>query len=60
MSWEMFVSLLYKKLKMGIKRRRVSIVGVQLWNNVKEDVRMVNSFLVFKMIIYKTIFECYK
>jgi len=46
MIWEIFVSLLYK-------RRCISIVGVQLWNNVKLDIKMVNSFLVFKRIIYK-------
>jgi len=36
-----------------IERRCVSAVGVQLWNNVEMDVRMVNSFLVFKGINYK-------
>jgi len=44
-----------QKAKKGMKRRRISIVGVQLWNNIKMDIRMVNS-LVFKRIIYKTIF----
>jgi len=41
-----------QKAKKGIKRRCISSVGVQLWNNVKMDVRMVESFLVFKRIIY--------
>jgi len=31
----------------------------ELWN-VKMDVRMVNSFLVFKRIIHKTMYEGYK
>jgi len=46
-----------QKAKKGIKRRCISVVGVQFWNNVEMDVRMVNSFLVFKGIIYKTILE---
>jgi len=41
-----------QKAKKGIERRCISIVGVQLWNNVKMDIRIVNSFLVFKRIIY--------
>jgi len=40
-----------QKAKRGIKRRCISIVGFQLWNNVKMDIRMVNSFWVFKTII---------
>jgi len=49
-----------QKAKKGIKRRCISIVGVQLWNNVEMDMRMINTFLVFKGIIYKTILEGYK
>jgi len=49
-----------QKANKGIKRRCISIVGVQLWNNVKMDVSMVNSFLLFKGMIYKTIIESYK
>jgi len=37
-----------QKAKKGIRRRCISVVGVQLWNNVEMGVRMVNSFLVFK------------
>jgi len=40
-----------------IKRRCISVVGVQLWNNVEIEVRMVNSLLFFKGIIYKKIIE---
>jgi len=49
-----------QKAKKGIQTRCISVVGVQLWNNVEMDVRMVNSFLVFKGIIYKIILESYK
>jgi len=57
---EMFISSHYKRLKKGITSICISVVGFQLWNNVEMDVRMVNSFLVFKGIIYKTILESYK
>jgi len=49
----MRVMFTVQKAKKGIKRRFISIVGVQLWNNVKMDVRMVNLFCVFKRFIYK-------
>jgi len=42
-----------QKAKKGIKRRRVSIVGVQLWNNVKMDVRMVDWFWFSKGLFIK-------
>jgi len=44
-----------QKAKKGIKRRCISLVGVQLWNNVKMDIRMVNSFLLFKRNISSVI-----
>jgi len=53
----MFVKFTAQKAKKGIKRRCISVVGVQLWNNVEIEVRMVNSIWVFKGIIYKTILE---
>jgi len=49
-----------QKTKKGIKRRCISIVGVQLWNNVKNGCKDGQLILVFKRIIYKTIFEGYK
>jgi len=45
-----------QKTKKEIKRRCISIVGVQLWNIVKMDIRMGNSFLVFKRIIKKNMY----
>jgi len=53
MIWEMFCKFTVQKAKKGIQRRCISVVGIQLWNNVEMDVRLVNSFLVFKGIIYK-------
>jgi len=55
-----FVQVWVQRDEKRIKGRCISIVGVQLRNNVKMDNRMVNSFLVFKGIIYKTILESYK
>jgi len=40
--------------------RRVFTAGVLIMYGVEMDVRLVNSFLVFKGIIYKTILESYK
>jgi len=48
-----------QKAKKGMKRRYISIVGVHLCN-IKMYLRMVNSFLVFKRIIYESFLESYK
>jgi len=55
MIWDVY-KFTVQKAKKGIKRC-ISVIGVQLWNNVEMDVRMVNSFLVFKGIICETILE---
>jgi len=49
-----------QKAKKGIKRRCISVVGVQFWNNCEMDVRMVNSFLVFTGFLKKSFIESYK
>jgi len=46
--------------KFTVQKAKKGIVGVQSWNNIKMDTRMVNSFMVFKRIIYKTICEGYR
>jgi len=50
----------YPSRKLEQDPESIISVVVELWNNVEMDARMVNSFLVFKGIIYKTILESYK
>ncbi len=54
------VKFTVQKAKKEIKRRCISVVGVKLWNNADENIRICNSLLVFKKMVYYCIFEGYK
>lgn len=54
-----FYSKTKSKTKKETKRRCFSVVGVKLWNNVFIKIKMWNSCVVFKIMLYKYIFEAY-
>lgn len=49
-----------QKAKKGMKRRCVSIIGVKFWNDANINLKTCHSFLVFKKMVCKAIFEAYK
>ncbi len=55
MNCKVYVNL--QKAKKVIKRRCISIVGVKLWNEANANLKMCNSFLVFKRMFCKAIFD---
>jgi len=54
--YKRFISMLIPTGVRNVEGKRIKEDVAQLWNNVKMDIRMVNSFLVFKRILYETIF----
>ncbi len=59
-SLEVEAKFILQKAKKGIKRRRISIIGIKLSNDAHINLKMRNSFLVFKRMVCRAICCGYK